>query len=193
MSQAIEVGANRQALILAHMYLVNISRVDERELFKVCLDYWTKLVSDLYVEAQQRPMQLLGFQGGMFGMNGGNPMQNDRSAIYSEIFERLRVVMIERMVRPEEVLVVENEEGEVVREFVKETDTITLYKSMREVLVFLTHLDVVNTEEIMNEKLERQMDGTEWSWSNLSKLCWAIGSISGAMSAFEYFFSLIVP
>jgi exportin-1 len=29
--------------------------------------------------------------------------------------------MIEKMVRPEEVLVVENDEGEIVREFVKES------------------------------------------------------------------------
>lgn len=41
-----------------------------------------------------------------------------------------------------QVLVVENDEGEVVREFLKETDTIVLYKAMREVLVYLTHLDV---------------------------------------------------
>ena len=26
-----------------------------------------------------------------------------------------------------------------------------------------------------------QIDNSEWSWSNLNKLCWAIGSISGAM------------
>lgn len=26
------------------------------------------------------------------------------------------------------------------------------------------------------------MDGSEWSWQNLNKLCWAIGSISGAMN-----------
>ena len=26
------------------------------------------------------------------------------------------------------------------------------------------------------------MDGSQWSWHNLSTLCWAIGSISGAMS-----------
>lgn len=38
---------------------------------------------------------------------------------------------------------VENDEGEVVREFLKETDTIVLYKAMREVLVYLTHLDVI--------------------------------------------------
>lgn len=27
-----------------------------------------------------------------------------------------------------------------------------------------------------------KMDGSEWSWQNLNKLCWAIGSISGAMN-----------
>lgn len=66
----------------------------------------------------------------------------------------------------------------------KESDTITLYKSMREVLVYLTHLDCLNTETIMSEKLTKQVDGTEWSWANLNQLCWAIGSISGAMSKY---------
>jgi exportin-1 len=77
---------------------------------------------------------------------------------------------------------VENEEGEIVREFMKESDTIVLYKQMRELLVYLTHLDVVDTENILTEKLAKQVDGSEWSWNNLNTLCWAIGSISGAMS-----------
>lgn len=67
--------------------------------------------------------------------------------------------------------------------------------------VYLTHLDYTDTEHIMTEKLYRQVDGTEWSWKNLNtvspsgprleascdlccrglQLCWAIGSISGAM------------
>jgi exportin-1 len=89
--------------------------------------------------------------------------------------------MIEKMVKPEEVLIAENDEGEIVREFVKESDTIVLYKSMKEVLVYLTNLDVQDTEDIMSKKLQKQMDGTEWSWQNLNQLCWAIGSISGAM------------
>jgi exportin-1 len=67
----------------------------------------------------------------------------------------------------------------------KEVDTIVLYKSMRELLVYLTHLDVADTENILTEKLAKQVDGTEWSWQNLNTLCWAIGSISGAMSAFS--------
>lgn len=64
----------------------------------------------------------------------------------------------------------------------KESDTIVLYKSMRTVLVYLTHLDVADTESIMTSKLSKQIDGSEWSWNNLNTLCWAIGSISGAMS-----------
>lgn len=85
----------------------------------------------------------------------------------------------------------ENEEGEIVREFMKETDTIVLYKSMRELLVYLTHLDVNDTEMILSAKLAKQIDGTEWSWNNLNTLCWAIGSISGAMGI--YFHFLVAP
>lgn len=70
----------------------------------------------------------------------------------------------------------------LARHIVKEVDTIVLYKNMREVLVYLTHLDVQDTENIMTEKLAKQVDGSEWSWANCNTLCWAIGSISGAMS-----------
>lgn len=54
-------------------------------------------------------------------------------------------------------MIVENDEGEVVREFLKESDTIVLYKQMREVLVYLTHLDVFDTENILSEKLSKQV------------------------------------
>lgn len=63
----------------------------------------------------------------------------------------------------------------------QETDTIVLYKMMRELMLYLTHLDVGDMENILTEKMEAQIDGTEWSWQNLNTLCWAIGSISGAM------------
>jgi exportin-1 len=124
--------------------------------------------------------------GGLPG--GGAPHPNVlanyplRKHKYSEILSNLRQVMIEKMVRPEEVLIVENDEGEIVREFVKESDTIQLYKTTRECLVYLTHLDVIDTEQIMSDKLARQVDGSEWSWANCNTLCWAIGSISGAMN-----------
>ncbi|KAL0087845.1 nuclear export factor CRM1 [Phycomyces blakesleeanus] len=175
-------------LVNAHFYLIKISRVDDREIFKICLEYWAQLVQELFEEVRNLgnsdvpPISMSLLDLGAGGNQMGNSGYRPRKMLYLDVLSNLRVVMIERMVKPEEVLVVENDEGEIVREFVKESDTIVLYKSMKEVLVYLTNLDVSDTEEIMSTKLQKQMDGREWSWQNLNKLCWAIGSISGAMS-----------
>lgn len=155
--------------------------VPDREIWKICLEYWSKLVLELYEEVQALPIMDTPVLN-LGGVGAPSTNYNLRKHLYSDILSNLRLVMIERMVKPEEVLIVENDEGEIVREFVRESDTITLYKAMREALVYLTHLDVNDTEEIMKNKLARQMDGSEWSWNNLNQLCWAIGSISGAMS-----------
>jgi exportin-1 len=183
---------NKDFLNHGHFYLIRISQIDDREIFKICLEYWTKLVSELYDEMQQLPvsdMNPLLNMGSLSGLANGMgrdamlaSMSNLRKEKYTAVLTNLRQCMIEKMVRPEEVLIMENDEGEIVREFVKESDTIQLYKSTRECLVFLTHLDVNDTETIMSEKLSRQVDGTEWSWANCNTLCWAIGSISGAMN-----------
>ncbi|KAJ7088867.1 CRM1 C terminal-domain-containing protein [Mycena belliarum] len=182
--RALETEANRDALLNAHLYLVKISQVEEREVFKICLEYWSKLVAELYDEVQASPVGesglLMGLNlGGGSGSLTGIPLRKD---IYATILSNLRLVIIGRMVKPEEVLIVENEEGEIVREFMKESDTIVLYKSMRVVLVYLTHLDVADTEAILTDKLAKQVDGSEWSWQNINSLCWAIGSISQTMN-----------
>lgn len=187
----IENLPNRDFLTHGHFYLIRISQIDDREIFKICLEYWTKLVSELYDEMQALPLSDMNplINMGLTGMTNGGARDPGvlanyplRKHKYNEVLSNLRTVMIEKMVRPEEVLIVENDEGEIVREFVKESDTIQLYKSTRECLVFLTHLDVNDTEQIMSEKLARQVDGSEWSWANCNTLCWAIGSISGAMN-----------
>ena len=104
--------------------------------------------------------------------------------LYAEVLSKVRGVMISRMAKPEEVLVVEGDDGTIVRETTKDTDAIAQYKTMRETLVYLTHLDYEDTENIMLTKLALQCDdkSNEFSWNNLNTLCWAIGSISGAMN-----------
>ncbi len=187
----IEKIPNTDYLTHGHYYLILISQIDDREIFKICLEYWTKLVQELYEEMQQLPITDVNplVSMGVSGLsNGGAPHPSTlanyplRKHKYSQILTNLRSVMVEKMVRPEEVLIMENDEGEIVRTFVKESDTIQLYKTTRECLVYLTHLDVVDTENIMSDKLQKQVDSSEWSWNNCNTLCWAIGSISGAMN-----------
>jgi len=163
----------RELLIDALNYLVLISEVDDVEIFKICLEYWNILAAELYREnpfSATSPILLC--------LRNETPA---RRQIYQAILSKVRRIMISKMAKPEEVLVVENDQGEVVREFMKDTDSINMYKNMRETLVYLTHLDCGDTEHIMTEKLLNQVNGSEWSWKNLNTLCWAIGSISGAM------------
>jgi exportin-1 len=112
-----------------------------------------------------------------------------RREMYAMCLSELRKVMIKRMVKPEEVLIVENEDGEIVREVLKDSETIQLYRAMKDVLVYLTHLNEEDTNDIMQKLLDNQIVGPEWgrdipckvAWNQLNTLCWAIGSISGAM------------
>ncbi|KIK56050.1 hypothetical protein GYMLUDRAFT_248248 [Collybiopsis luxurians FD-317 M1] len=181
----LEEETDREALFNAHFYLIKISQVDEREVWKICLVYWLVLLVGLYEEAVSRlPIGTSVAGDTTFAV----PEVTLRKDMYAEVLTNLRLIAVGKMVKPEEVLIVENEEDEVVREHLQETDTIVLYKMMRELMLYLTHLDVVDTERILTEKLERQMNkkdgssGDEWSWGNLNTLCWAVGSISGAMN-----------
>lgn len=196
-------GDMQNAISLAHQYLVKISKVSDVEIFKTCLEWWFRLASDLYDNEihipgagdRGRPLLLNSIRDdqspalmGMTGVSGaatGRNVVTPKRAFYAPILSEVRHVMISRMAKPEEVLIVEDENGEIVRETTKDTDAIALYKTMRETLVFLTHLDTRNTEVIMLSKLTLQIDNSEWSWNNLNTLCWAIGSISGAMGEEE--------
>ena len=101
--------------------------------------------------------------------------------MYGQIVHRVRKLMIENMAKPEEVIVVVDENGDIVREMAKDTDVIAQYKTMKDTIVYLTHLDYEDTEQIMLQKLADQVDGGLFAWGSLNTLCWAIGSMSMAM------------
>lgn len=197
-----------RALKLALELLVRISMVSDVEVFKTCLEWWHRLASALYAVDCSVPRAddfLFSSFGGEVSQANGSGSRGEqhsravgegvallgtsnpavRKAFYTPVLAAVRRVLISRMAKPEEVLIVEDDNGEIVRETTRDTDAITLYKAMRETLVFLTHLDTVDTEEVMLGKLARQIDGSEWSWRNINTLCWAVGSISGAMSEEE--------
>lgn len=102
--RAVETEANRDVLLNAHLYMVKISQVDEREIFKICLEYWLKLVAELYEEQQSLP---IGDSGLLMGLSLGGPSIVNgfglRKNIYGDVLSNLRLVVIEKMVKPEEV------------------------------------------------------------------------------------------
>ncbi|KAH0454235.1 hypothetical protein IEQ34_016159 [Dendrobium chrysotoxum] len=176
---------NRTALLLGLEYLIGVSYVDETEVFKVCLDYWNLLVLMLFeahntLDNPTLAASIFGLQvPGMVDGLGSQVLL--RRQLYAAPLSKLRMLMISRMAKPEEVLIVEDENGNIVRETMKDNDVLVQYKIMRETLIYLTHLDHEDTEQQMLKKLSKQLTGEDWAWNNLNTLCWAIGSISGSM------------
>lgn len=178
--EVLEKPNSQQSLIRGLIYLVRVSEVSDTEIFRICLEAWHMLAQNLYKSENQNAVLNLGSNGSQFAGESRN-----RKFMYGSVLTGVRQVIISKMAKPEEVLIVEDENGDIVRETTKDTDVIAQYKTMRETLVFLTHLNYEDTESIMLSKLTDQVDGTNWSWNNLNTLCWAIGSISGAMSEEE--------
>ncbi|KAJ6855105.1 hypothetical protein NC651_039930 [Populus alba x Populus x berolinensis] len=187
---------NISALLMGLEYLINISFVDDTEVFKVCLDYWNSLVLELFephhnLDTPAATVNMMGLQvecihyhmmpllHGMVDGLGSQILQ--RRQLYAAPMSKLRMLMICRMAKPEEVLIVEDENGNIVRETLKDNDVLVQYKIMRETLIYLSHLDHEDTEKQMLKKLSKQLSGEDWTWNNLNTLCWAIGSISGSM------------
>ncbi|KAL3846023.1 hypothetical protein ACJIZ3_003426 [Penstemon smallii] len=162
---------NINALFMGLEYLINISYVNDTEVFKVCLDYWNFLVSELVmakVTLYNPPATV-------------RRMALQRCQLYAGPMSKLRLLMICRMAKPEEVLIVEDENGNIVRETMKDNDMLVQYKIMRETLIYLARLDYQDTENEMLKKLSKQLNGEDWTWNNLNTVCWAIGSISESM------------
>uniref|UniRef100_A0A6N2MYU8 Exportin-1 C-terminal domain-containing protein n=1 Tax=Salix viminalis TaxID=40686 RepID=A0A6N2MYU8_SALVM len=179
---------NISALLMGLEYLINISYVDDTEVFKVCLDYWNSLVLELFelhnnLDNPAVTVNMMGLQMPLLhGMvDGLGPQISQRRQLYAAPMSKLRMLMICRMAKPEEVLIVEDENGNIVRETMKDNDVLVQYKIMRETLIYLSHLDHEDTRKQMLKKLSKQLSGEDWNWNNLNTLCWAIGSISGSM------------
>ncbi|XP_042505745.1 protein EXPORTIN 1A-like [Macadamia integrifolia] len=178
---------NRSALLLGLEYLIGISYVDDTEVFKVCLDYWNSFVLELFethhnLDSPAAAASMMGLQMPLLpGMVDVGSQFLQRRQLYAVPMSKLRMLMICRMAKPEEVLIVEDENGNIVRETMKDNDVLVQYKIMRETLIYLSHLDHEDTEQQMLKKLSKQLNGEDWSWNNLNTLCWAIGSISGSM------------
>ncbi|GJS17219.1 protein exportin 1A [Tanacetum coccineum] len=145
---------NIAALLMGLEYLLSISYVDDTEVFKVCLDYWNSLVSELFganhdLDNPAATANMMGLQlPGMVDDHGAKLMQ--RRQLYAGSMSKLRLLMISRMAKPEEVLIVEDENGNIVRETLKDNDVLVQYKIMRETLIYLSHLDHNDTEKQQN-------------------------------------------
>ncbi|KAI8870320.1 hypothetical protein GQ42DRAFT_134936 [Ramicandelaber brevisporus] len=184
-------------MVGAHTYLLNFTRINSQDIFAICLDYWVAMTSDLAKDLRTaRAMAAAGSGGGaslsdsLFAFSSGltstatgsDPNSGPgagRRRVYADIMSGLRVCMIDCMVRPKEVIVDEDENGEVVRIQATNTVNTAQYKYIKDSLINLTIIDQGDMERIMGEQLTEQVSQRSYTHAKLNKLCWSIGAITG--------------
>ncbi|CAJ1394899.1 unnamed protein product [Effrenium voratum] len=181
--------AQSRYMIPALKYLVRISMGPNEETFKICVEFWQTFSARVYLENQAQVAHALSARSPL--LMDANPANNqqEKLKLYGPLLAEVRQVLISKMVKPPEVTIKENEEGHIVRVEEEDTDELALYKMMREALIYLTHLDPQHMENIVLQRVAHECLGSKtlekWCPTLLNRLCWAIGSISGAMQESE--------
>uniref|UniRef100_A0A0G4GSC2 Importin N-terminal domain-containing protein n=1 Tax=Chromera velia CCMP2878 TaxID=1169474 RepID=A0A0G4GSC2_9ALVE len=223
--QTNEAGIH-QHLASALQVILRSTAIPHDDTFKMCLEAWYTIAYPL-AKAKKRgecgtggttdqggaPLMLDGAMptpkpvGPHIGLSGDN--------LYLGVLADVRGVLIDRMVKPDEVAVhYDDETGEVTKESYADTEENALYSRMRDVLVYLTVIDPAHMADIITKRLELEVppEGSngsvfnqvapragafpsnlagnpelqpDWNPQHLERLCWATGSITGAMSENE--------
>jgi len=122
------------------------------------------------------------------------------NSYYSDIFSLLVYGMAENMAKPEEVLIIQDSAGNIVRERLKNTQEIKKFQLMKALLKTLVEKDEETVMKILVELLKKQTgtwgapnDADEeetsllygsnknWTYAQINSISWAIGCISNKM------------
>jgi exportin-1 len=186
---------SHQILISALALIIRLTLIEEEpSIFVTCLEFWNGFLKDVY-RTEQSSLQKTGLSLGFTpsstygaGFNQtlllNNNTQFVRIAFYQTTFSNLTQVMLVRMVKPEEVLIVVDEMGNADRVRLDTTETTSNYNLMRETFAFLTFLDSKRIMDCMCEQTQEVLRtvNTEFKPHMLNRLCWAIGSIARALT-----------
>ncbi len=91
----------KESLLVGLDYLINISFVPDDEVFKITLDYWNYFVPEVYYRFQTSVVEM---NGGFAGFATPNGTDHGRKRFFANVLSRLRLLMISRMAKPEEVI-----------------------------------------------------------------------------------------
>eukprot|EP01054_Gregarina_sp_Poly1_P001381 Gregarina_sp_Poly_1__1380@NODE_1342_length_4337_cov_90_491101_g901_i0_p1_GENE_NODE_1342_length_4337_cov_90_491101_g901_i0NODE_1342_length_4337_cov_90_491101_g901_i0_p1_ORF_typecomplete_len1071_score144_73CRM1_C/PF08767_11/2_8e02CRM1_C/PF08767_11/3_3e64Xpo1/PF08389_12/2e31Xpo1/PF08389_12/2_3e03Xpo1/PF08389_12/5_9e03Xpo1/PF08389_12/4_9e02Xpo1/PF08389_12/4_5e03CRM1_repeat_2/PF18784_1/2_5e21CRM1_repeat_3/PF18787_1/3_9e20CRM1_repeat/PF18777_1/1_1e07IBN_N/PF03810_19/5_5e07IBN_N/PF03810_19/1_3e03Protea len=163
-------------------FIVRLTKLPSDETFKICLEWWHWFADALHKETVACTTP----KSGVVDDSARHP----RLQLYNPVLNEIRNLIIRRMARPPEVYIIYNEEeGTVERDFQPDTDEIAAYNLMKQTLVLLSQLGGNETESLMlsillrfTEAVQRDSSQKDWNPTLLNRLCWAIGSISGALT-----------
>ena len=102
--------------------MVQYSQCEEDELLKICLEFWKFFTEHVY----EKNKNSIGFTA---------------SRTYEHILNDLRQILMNRMVKPQEVLISIDADGELIDDEEEDHEKVDLYETMKTVIIYVTNID----------------------------------------------------
>ncbi|GKT25745.1 Protein EXPORTIN 1B [Aduncisulcus paluster] len=184
-----EIGSYKEAVLMMLGRMVQFTRCDCHEgIFTSCCEFWNRFL----VLVQKDRNKSYASPGGL-GSPGSMGVYSDISEVLSAsssapslftaisgILATLREVIIVRIVKPEEVIVVKNEMGEVVREKLPQVAVVELHKQQSGIIRLLWRFHPVQMRKLIIEILEKMT--SRFDVNMLNSVCWGAGCLGGNLS-----------
>ncbi len=173
-------------LLTSLTYICQINMIPNDEIFKNCIEFWNWLCFKVCFirEKEANPDDGIPISVYKNTLSQYVAFAHDTfwyKNLYEKILDNVRQILITKMTKPIEIKMELDESGELSTEVISGTINQSLNESMRDSLIYLTHLDPIITEKFLIDTLKSQMNDSNWNPHLLNSLCWAIGSITGAM------------
>ena len=115
---------------------------------------------------------------------------------YMKVIDIVRERLCLKMTKPLEVKIDIDENGDIAYDPTKNTVYQIIHENMRETLIYLTYIDPFKTQNLLQAKINEQLDiATKQNKINpslLNSISWSAGCISGAMNELNEMHFLIV-
>ncbi|OHT15868.1 Exportin-1 [Tritrichomonas foetus] len=157
----LETHQNIGTVQLALSWICNLTRCDEDDILKTCVEFWLEIARRCHRERHSNQPSAL-------------------SEIYAPVLPTVRRCLIERMKKPDEIIIVEDMSGMIVREHQRNTLTIMLHSIMKECLVLLTAIDQQDTLNAIQGLIE--LLKSNWSPDVYNSICWSVGAITQTLT-----------
>lgn len=187
---------NRNSILIlenlknAIQYIGNLTEVKDKGIFKSCVEFWiffTNYYKKIHLSKNDQTQVL--------NLNQNNNLLNFQREIYkSSILNHSIMQLILKMPRPKEVNIFIDEDGLPKEQTYVNTENSSLYNTMREIFRNFAILNWGSLNEILKYKLDKQIDGSEFSYNNLNSFCWTAGCLSNVLNINEeknFFISIL--
>lgn len=171
----------------ALLWVIYLTEFPEQEIFKISIEWWdftTNLVDENIFTPflTQQSSAMFNFQNQKIDLNTIKFQLPLVQQTYIEAISKVRPVIVDRMVRPDEVQLEVDDNGNLIWFEHRNTEKQDIYAVMQKILKCLTKMGCAEVNDLLVTMLKSQSSKEGWDPQKLNAICWSVGSITGSMN-----------